>query len=82
MKIRLQVQGEVAKSGLDTPRMSAAAIVRQLGLVGLYKGVGACILRDVPFSGIYFPTYAHLKKNVFHEGHNGKKLSIPEVYIF
>lgn len=42
-------------------------IVRNLGIVGLYKGVGACLLRDVPFSMIYFPTYAHLKKDVFGE---------------
>ena len=43
-------------------------IVRNLGLVGLYKGASACLLRDVPFSAIYFPTYAHLKKDMFGEG--------------
>lgn len=42
-------------------------IVRNLGLVGLYKGASACLLRDVPFSAIYFPTYAHLKKDMFGE---------------
>ena len=42
-------------------------IVRNLGLVGLYKGATACLLRDVPFSSIYFPTYAHLKKDLFGE---------------
>ncbi|KAI8927043.1 mitochondrial carrier domain-containing protein [Entophlyctis helioformis] len=78
VKIRLQVQGEVAKSG-GAPRQSAVSIVRQLGVFGLYKGVGACLLRDIPFSGIYFPVYAHLKKDVFGEGHDGKKLSIVEL---
>jgi solute carrier family 25 aspartate/glutamate transporter 12/13 len=75
------VQGEVAKAGIEgaLPRMSAIEIVRQLGLLGLYKGVGACLLRDIPFSAIFFPAYAHLKKDFFHEGVNGKKLSIPEV---
>jgi solute carrier family 25 aspartate/glutamate transporter 12/13 len=29
--------------------------------VGLYKGAGACLLRDIPFSAIYFPTYAKMK---------------------
>lgn len=42
-------------------------IVRNLGLVGLYKGASACLLRDVPFSAIYFPTYNHLKRDYFGE---------------
>lgn len=50
-------------------------IVRNLGLVGLYKGASACLLRDVPFSAIYFPTYSHLKKDMFGESPT-KKLSI------
>lgn len=67
VKIRLQVQGEVAKSVEGAPKRSAMWIVRNLGLVGLYKGASACLLRDVPFSAIYFPTYSHLKKDVFGE---------------
>ena len=74
VKIRLQVQGELAKTS-DVPRRSAMWIVRNLGLVGLYKGVTACLLRDVPFSMIYFPTYAHLKRDFFGEGPN-KKLGV------
>merc|ERR1711939_494484 len=66
-KIRLQVQGEVAKSVDGAPRRSAMWIVRNLGLVGLYKGASACPLRDVPFSAIYFPTYNHLKRDYFGE---------------
>ena len=57
------------------PRRSAMWIVKNLGLVGLYKGASACLLRDVPFSGIYFPTYNHLKRDFFGEGPN-KKLGI------
>ncbi|EED17011.1 mitochondrial carrier protein, putative [Talaromyces stipitatus ATCC 10500] len=67
VKIRLQVQGELAKSVEGTPKRSAMWIVRNLGLVGLYKGASACLLRDVPFSAIYFPTYAHLKSDFFGE---------------
>ncbi|XMA20389.1 hypothetical protein WAI453_013180 [Rhynchosporium graminicola] len=67
VKIRLQVQGEVAKSVDGAPRRSAMWIVRNLGLVGLYKGASACLLRDVPFSAIYFPTYNHLKRDYFGE---------------
>ena len=50
-------------------------IVKNLGLMGLYKGASACLLRDVPFSAIYFPTYNHLKRDFFGEGPN-KKLGI------
>lgn len=50
-------------------------IVRNLGLVGLYKGASACLLRDVPFSAIYFPTYSHLKRDVFGES-PAKKLGV------
>ncbi|OQD72814.1 hypothetical protein PENDEC_c019G03636 [Penicillium decumbens] len=67
VKIRLQVQGEIAKTVEGAPRRSALWIVKNLGLVGLYKGASACLLRDVPFSAIYFPTYAHLKSDMFGE---------------
>lgn len=61
------MQGEVAKTVEGVPRRSAVWIVKNLGLVGLYKGASACLLRDVPFSGIYFPTYNHLKRDLFGE---------------
>jgi solute carrier family 25 aspartate/glutamate transporter 12/13 len=55
-------------------------IVRELGIVGLYKGAMACLLRDIPFSGIYFTAYAHLKKDVFGETEH-KRLSMGELLI-
>ena len=30
----------------------------------LYTGVSACFLRDIPFSGIYFPTYWYFKEKL------------------
>ena len=27
-----------------------------------FQGSRACFLRDIPFSAIYFPAYAHMKK--------------------
>lgn len=79
VKIRLQIQGEAAKAASRageafTPR-SAVWIVQNLGLKGLYKGASACLLRDVPFSAIYFPTYSHLKRDFFGESPT-KKLGI------
>lgn len=79
VKIRLQVQGEAmkaaARDGEQFSKRSALWIVRNLGLKGLYKGASACLLRDVPFSAIYFPTYSHLKKDLFGESPT-KKLGI------
>ncbi|ELR02337.1 mitochondrial aspartate-glutamate transporter agc1 [Pseudogymnoascus destructans] len=75
VKIRLQVQGEAAKSLEGVPRRSAMWIVKNLGLMGLYKGATACLLRDVPFSAIYFPTYNHLKRDYFGESAT-KKLGV------
>ncbi|KAL0963835.1 hypothetical protein UPYG_G00314220 [Umbra pygmaea] len=57
VKIRLQVAGEITTSR----RVGALSVVRDLGLFGLYKGAKACFLRDIPFSAIYFPVYAHTK---------------------
>ncbi|KII93679.1 hypothetical protein PLICRDRAFT_49701 [Plicaturopsis crispa FD-325 SS-3] len=77
VKIRLQIQGEAAKIEGAVPK-GAVHIVRQLGILGLYRGASACLLRDIPFSAIYFPSYWHLKKDVFHEGYHGKQLSFYE----
>jgi len=57
VKIRLQVAGEIASGS----KVSAWGVVKELGFFGLYKGSRACFLRDIPFSMIYFPAYAHLK---------------------
>ena len=35
--------------------------INELGLRGLYRGMFACWLRDVPFSFIFFPLFANLK---------------------
>lgn len=59
--------GGGAATGEIAQKRSAMWIIRHLGLRGLYKGASACLLRDVPFSAIYFPTYAHLKKDYFGE---------------
>jgi solute carrier family 25 (mitochondrial aspartate/glutamate transporter), member 12/13 len=56
VKIRLQMQGEAATVARAAgravaPQLSTLHIVRELGLIGLYRGASACFLRDIPFSG-------------------------------
>ncbi|XP_042351082.1 calcium-binding mitochondrial carrier protein Aralar1-like [Plectropomus leopardus] len=63
VKIRLQVAGEITTG----PRVKALSVVRDLGFFGLYKGAKACFLRDIPFSAIYFPVYAHAKEKLADE---------------
>ncbi|CAH1988522.1 unnamed protein product [Acanthoscelides obtectus] len=67
VKIRLQVAGEIAGGA----KVRAWTVVKDLGFFGLYKGAKACWLRDIPFSAIYFPGYAHAKEKFADEnGYN------------
>ncbi|XP_068985225.1 calcium-binding mitochondrial carrier protein Aralar1 isoform X1 [Bombus flavifrons] len=72
VKIRLQVAGEIAGG----TKVRAWTVVKELGLFGLYKGAKACFLRDIPFSAIYFPSYAHTKARLADEGGYNTPLSL------
>ncbi|KAI3371253.1 hypothetical protein L3Q82_023870, partial [Scortum barcoo] len=75
LKIQLQDAGRIAAQRKLMPETVAAGAVetksptamqltrellREKGIAGLYKGLGATLLRDVPFSIIYFPLFANL----------------------
>lgn len=72
VKIRLQVAGEI----VGGPKVSALGVIRELGPTGLYKGSRACFIRDIPFSMIYFPAYAHMKLNSQDEDGRNSPLSL------
>ena len=69
---RFQDAGRVAASlraagrASEIPKVSALGItkdlLRQKGIVGLYKGTAATMLRDVSFSVVYFPLFANLNR--------------------
>uniref|UniRef100_T1J5G8 L-lactate dehydrogenase n=1 Tax=Strigamia maritima TaxID=126957 RepID=T1J5G8_STRMM len=67
LKIQLQDAGRVAAKGVPGEAVVATSatsialsLIRQKGIMGLYKGTGATMLRDVSFSVIYFPLFANL----------------------
>jgi solute carrier family 25 (mitochondrial aspartate/glutamate transporter), member 12/13 len=53
---------EVLKVKLQTSNQTLAEVWNQLdGPLALYQGAGACSVRDILFSAILFPLYAHTK---------------------
>uniref|UniRef100_K3X550 Mitochondrial carrier protein n=1 Tax=Globisporangium ultimum (strain ATCC 200006 / CBS 805.95 / DAOM BR144) TaxID=431595 RepID=K3X550_GLOUD len=57
VKIRLQTQAALPPA----ERLTAAQVVQSLGIRGLYKGAGVCLMRDIPYAVIFFPMYATIK---------------------
>lgn len=68
LKIKMQLSAQQSTSG---PRASALRLALELissqGLRGLYRGCLSTIMRDVSFSIIYFPLFAHLKSLGSHQ---------------
>uniref|UniRef100_A0A5F8ANJ4 Mitochondrial glutamate carrier 1 n=2 Tax=Macaca TaxID=9539 RepID=A0A5F8ANJ4_MACMU len=70
----LAAQGQLSAQGGAQPSVEAPAaprptatqltrdLLRSRGIAGLYKGLGATLLRDVPFSVVYFPLFANLNQ--------------------
>ncbi|XP_038116957.1 mitochondrial glutamate carrier 1 [Culex quinquefasciatus] len=55
---------QAKEAGNPVPKTSATKIALELlkskGIMGLYKGIGATMLRDISFSVVYFPLFATL----------------------
>ena len=75
IKIRLQMQGA---NQIESP----FTVIKNLGFRGLYTGITATILRDVPFNILYFSSYQYFKQVLIsHEKEKLDKNDIQEVNL-
>eukprot|EP00698_Gefionella_okellyi_P003869 TRINITY_DN13588_c0_g1_i1.p1 TRINITY_DN13588_c0_g1~~TRINITY_DN13588_c0_g1_i1.p1 ORF type:complete len:351 (-),score=75.15 TRINITY_DN13588_c0_g1_i1:60-1058(-) len=53
---------EIVKIQMQVSKAPASVVLKQLGLAGLYKGSVSTLIRDIPFSAVFFPLHARGKK--------------------
>ena len=58
----LKVRAQVNRVENMQYRKEIPKLIRNEGFLGLYKGFGALMLRDVPGWGVYFLSYECLKR--------------------
>jgi len=71
-KLRMQLQNLLPAA----ERKTTMQIVSEMGIKGLYTGTAATLARDVPFSILFFPGYANLKKMLADERGNNSMGSL------
>jgi solute carrier family 25 (mitochondrial aspartate/glutamate transporter), member 12/13 len=70
LKIRLQVEAALPRAQ-QRPTMSIVREVLGGGPAAVYRGAAATLLRDVPFSLLYFPTFSNLKAAIARQDSHG-----------
>lgn len=69
LKIQMQMN-------ITNPHYSIFDAVKRIGGVhNIYKGAGICAMRDIPFSGIYFPLYSTLNERLYLDTYKSSLIS-------
>jgi len=71
LKIQMQVSGRGGGDGGGSASSVAMKLIREKGISSIFKGYTATLIRDVPFSCIYFPLFAYLNSKGY--GADGTK---------
>ena len=77
MRTRMQADRVLLSEGMVG---GAKSLVRQEGVRGLFRGLGPMLLRDVPFSCLYWVGYERLKRH-FVEAHPDHELSAVASFV-
>lgn len=73
-KIQMQLQETLPAA----ERQTLGQVIKGLGLGGLYRGTAATLLRDIPYSVLFFPGYANIRKLL--EDKDGKNSSLSTLF--
>lgn len=63
---RLMYQMEHSKLP-EEPPLTAIRVIKSLGFPGIYRGISVALMRDIPFSIIYFPLYYNWKRYLIEQ---------------
>jgi solute carrier family 25 aspartate/glutamate transporter 12/13 len=73
---------ELVKVRIQTSSKSSIEVLRDVGVAGLFRGLSACLVRDVAFAAAYFAIYAEYKHRMFGSTDVANAaMSLPQLFI-
>lgn len=73
---------ELVKVRIQTSSKSSMEVLRDVGFSGLFRGLSACLVRDVAFAALYFAIYAEYKHRMFGTTQvSNSAMSLPQLFI-